>query len=358
MKTIKPPIMLIEDFLPSGCLMGLTSYPGVGKSWLAFEIMRAITTGTDFLGQFKVNIRGPVLFVGSDSSEFDYARQWTRLTREVPNAELNHAWFLCQSPFMLDDDEEVSRLIKTSLGYVVEQNVTTEHEDEETGEVYSHTADRTNFELIIFDTLSRLSRKNQNDNTEMEEVFRNIRDIAEATGAAVLVLHHNSKPSEHNDGGDWRGAMSQIGALDSWLQLVKPKKIVSGGSQIIGAQFKKFRGITPPDFSFNLDVNDPERASLSLSDVAVTNGQRFTADPLAMAIEELVRVNGGLTCAAYRNVLWPQFESESKSKGAFTVAVENRFRALVTSGTLTKSKNEEGKPVYEVPKPHEASADA
>src|SRR6266478_5519620 len=81
LRGVRPPRMLVTDFLPAGMLCGLTSAPGVGKTWLAMELARAVVTVTPAIGEFKVN-DGPhgVLFVGSDSSLADYARQWARLS--------------------------------------------------------------------------------------------------------------------------------------------------------------------------------------------------------------------------------------------------------------------------------------
>jgi len=78
---VKVPPMLIDPFLPAGCLGGLSGGPGVGKSWFALEACRAVATGTPFLGRFVVNTSKPVLYIGSDSSEFDYGRCWRRLTK-------------------------------------------------------------------------------------------------------------------------------------------------------------------------------------------------------------------------------------------------------------------------------------
>ena len=352
MRSIKAPIHIIEGFLPSGGVMGLTSYPGVGKTWLTMEVMRAITTGKPFLNRFPVNIPGAVLFVGNDASVYDYARQWSRLTSEISNEELKHAWFLCQSGFMLDDDEEVSRLIKTSLEYVVEKDVLTEMEDEETGEMYSHRADRTNFEVIIFDTLSRLCRANQNDNTEMEEVFRNVRDIAEATGAAIILLHHNSKPNEHNEGTDWRGAMSQIGALDSWVQLTRQKQskadaILTTGSYLVSAQFKKFRGITPDDFGFRMEVGNPDNATLIASDEPITLADELTQGKLALDIRKTIEMQPHLPAIAYRNALYTKYADDFKTRRTFDKAVENRIAACVKKELIVKTRND-GETTYSI----------
>ena len=279
--SIEPPPMIIDDVLPAGGIMGITSFPGVGKSWLCMEIARAVCGEKKFLGHFDT-LPGSVLFVGSDSSEYDYARQWTRLSAtdealfsvhasEIPDAErdlrletengpdwrigpFHSARFLLQSDFMFENIDTVRRLISTCLTF--EYGPYEDHYDD-TGE-FEGNYRRTGFRVIVFDTLSKLTTANQNDNSEMENVFRNIRLIAEATGAAIVLLHHNSKKNEFNEGSDWRGAMSQIGALDSWIQLSSSPN----SKHHVKVQFKKFRGITPANFAYQMLVNDSRTASL------------------------------------------------------------------------------------------------
>ena len=342
---IRPPAMQIENFLPVGGVMGLTSYPGVGKTWLAMEIARAVASGTPFLGRNTAQ-RGGVLFVGSDSSLEDYARQWTRLTQATPDAAevYEPVRFLVQSTFMFEDRDEIRKLIATHRKFEWgETHITDDGPERESG-----------FHVIVFDTLSRLTRANQNDNTEMEEVFRNIRMLAEATNAAIILLHHNSKKSEFNDGADWRGAMSQIGALDSWVQLTPhPTK-----KHLIGVQYKKFRGITPADFAYTMNVDDPKQATLVASDEPVTRGQRLTSDTSAKAILDHVKAHPGQRAIEIENALYEQFK-ESFSKPKWKTCVNNRLTALVVSETVVKYQNPQGKAVYrEATKPDKTGADA
>jgi hypothetical protein len=330
--SIPPPPMLIEDVLPRGGVMGITSYPGVGKSWLALEMCRALSTGEKFLGHFPSKV-GSALFVGSDSSLYDYARQWQRLgrtqraefaeqTRDADPQQMESAFgpdwnlgvfnsmrFLIQSSFMIDDFDQVRRLIKTC--YLFEHGPLEAHYESDrdllTGEENEEFVDMARprgYDLIVFDTLSRLSRANQNDNTEMENVFRNVRLIAESTGAAVVLLHHNSKPSEYNDGSDWRGAMSQIGALDSWIQLSPGKQ----RKERIHVQYKKFRGITPDDFTYLMEVSQPEIASLTHieGEEAVT----ASSDGICLSLLGWFQNNkheGGASVADLANALFPEY---------------------------------------------------
>jgi AAA domain-containing protein len=337
----KAPPMLIESFLPAGGVMGITSYPGVGKTWLTLEIVRAISTGQKFLGKFE-GIRGGVLFVGSDSSVYDYARQWKRLTSLAEGAhEFDSARFLLQSPFMFDNVDEVRRLIKTCRTFEWGEP---ELRGEGTADVI--LARRKGVDVIVFDTLSRLARANQNDNTEMEEVFRNIRIISELTGAACILLHHNAKKSEYNDGSDWRGAMSQIGALDSWCHLTPSRK----DKYLVGVEYKKFRGIQPEDFAYRMDVNDPLVAKIIASEEPVTMQQRLNHDPLAEAIHEAVLREPGRSGPELRESLWPQFEATNSfpNKVAFVKGVDNRLRTLSSRSRIIKTYKE-GTPIYGAP---------
>jgi len=297
------PPMLIEDFLPEASVMGMTALPGVGKSWLVMEAMRAVATGTKFLNEFQA-AQGGVLFIGSDSSLYDYARQWRRLTHNEylsfhtvgeedveENIPYDSVRWLIQSPFLFEDAKEVCNLIKTHEAFqhgepapVYKVRYETDEEDPdgppiEIREQVDEDCQR-GFKLIVFDTLSRLTHAQQNDNTEMERVFGNIRLICEETRAAVILVHHNSKPSEFNDGSDWRGAMAQIGALDSWVNLSSKKN----EKAIVQCAFKKFRGITPENFRFRMNVTEEETASLVYTDACASFFDDSEDGPLPIAI--------------------------------------------------------------------------
>jgi hypothetical protein len=306
---VAPPDMLVDGLIVAGAITGITSYPGVGKTWFALELASAVSTGRPFLGRFDVR-RRPILFVGADASFPDYAQQWRKLTQAAYSEALSageenpyeHTKFLIQTDFTFDQREHIVRLIRTANEY---QWTHDRYEIVQTdeGEREELVPGARGFGLIVFDTLSKLTHANQNDNTEMENVFRNIRLIAEKTGAAILLLHHNSKRSEYNSGEDWRGAMSQIGALDGWFQLSKKK------DNHIQLTIQKFRGLTPEPFWYTLEV-DEVSAALKVaeepSEVAfddgvesavvtwlAADGQRgmaFTTTDIAKAIWESVNL--------------------------------------------------------------------
>ena len=357
LQSLPEPKMLIENFLPVNSVVGVTAAPGVGKTWLMMELMRSACVGK-FLGEFKWTLDLPrILFVGSDASMYDYARQWRRIYAEQRALEdkidAANLWkapegvhdsrpadlqidFLLQSSFMLDDLGEVLRLIKTAeTRYIPGEYHTTVHdvaysvgedewEVEQEQDIQVIREERRGWNVIVFDTLSRLTRANQNDNTEMENVFRNIRFIAEQTGATCILLHHNSKKSEHNGGEDWRGAVAQIGALDCWLQL-RPTK---NNKYIISAEFKKFRGLTPEPFLYHMNVNTAGPASLQ--HVQNKTGRTVNYDLMTQHLYEFISASD--TPVSRKEIadgIWTKVADLCKGdRAVFSMRLKERLKAL------------------------------
>jgi len=336
-----PPPMVVQDMLPAGSVIGLTSPPGTGKTWLALELMRAVSGGAAALGQYPSD-EGGVLFIGSDSSIFDYARQWKRLTladriewNEAPEENrgprpFQNVRWLIQSDFALDRAETVARVIKTHQQFEwATQPIHLKYDlwSEEEGRFIEGEEPfwPSGFRLIVMDTFSRVYMGNQNDAAETDRAMAHARLIAEATGAAVLLLHHNAKKSEYNDGETWRGSSAMQGSLDAWLNLTQAKN----DKYLIRGAWKKFRGLTPDDFDYRMDVLDPRRARLTFVD-AIDAGAKLEADPLSVALIALLAQNPkGLEVGAIRTQLWAQFSDLWKSEASFKTAIKNR-----TSGNL------------------------
>jgi hypothetical protein len=304
------------------------------------------------MGEFQAQ-PGGVLFIGSDASIHDYAYQWRRLTHDeyaaamVPDEDgyLHNPYISCrwlmQSSFTLENPHEICKVIKThesfTAGPLVETVTGDEwvDDDSERGGYFIPKHDMLSeyvgFKLIVLDTFSRLFRGNQNDAAEVEKAMGHMKLIAEATGAAVLVLHHNSKPTEFNDGTDARGSSAFVGALDGWLNLTAKK----GDKHYLRGTWKKFRGITPPDFDYRQEVMDPTRASLKFLDLV--EPQAGGGDNLTQGMLELLAsVDEPLTAADIRTRLWPTFRDIWKDEQSFTRAINNRTYGTNRPATVEK----------------------
>lgn len=328
-----PPVeFLIEGILPLYSVVGLTGFPGTGKTWLAMEAARAVATGDKFLGKFPVK-RAPVLFVGNDASFLDYAQQWRRLTIEeyadyeqsIIDGDRNtnpfdmHVHFLLQSDFNLDDTTQIGRIIRTSHEVLGDPDYAVVKDDEGNETMVEVT--QRNFGLIVLDTLSKMTRTNEISNTDRDVVMEHIRVIAEATGATVLVLHHNTMPGEFRTGEEWRGGGAQFASLDAHFHLTAKNKA------LIEFKTKKMRGLTPPTFFFDLNVHEPGGASLDYNDL-----QPDAPAAGELIVEELIgvlkrRENAPTTKQEFANELWSKHGAEYADFKAFQRFVTNTLTA-------------------------------
>jgi len=67
--------------------------------------------------------------------------------------------------------------------------------------------------LIVFDTLSRIHRMDENSNSDMSNLLSRLEQLAERTGASVLFLHHVSKGSARDGLADQQQAARGASAL-------------------------------------------------------------------------------------------------------------------------------------------------
>jgi hypothetical protein len=259
------PPSLIEGLVSRYGITGLSADPGVGKTFLAIEMLRSVVTGTPFLGHFPTK-RGGVLFVGQDCSILEYARQMRKTTR------LDYARL--QPP----DDDDAGNPFDEFVRWWIHPGISLERPDH-IEELIAHarrvpTPDDANepepyfnYEtrqweykdhppaaaLIVLDVLSMMHGVSENANDEMLLVFKNIRRVSDETGAAIAVLHHHSYASELH-GGRWRGASSQLQTLDGHLELRRGR----GPAKRIWCTTKKFRGIAMPPFAYTMDATETD----------------------------------------------------------------------------------------------------
>lgn len=270
MFSVPPPEMLVEGFLPKSQVTAIVSYPGVGKTWVSLALGQAVATQTPFLGHFPINKMGNVVFVGQDSSINDYGVQLRKLIgtqydefeEEIRNGfrETNpfedKLHFIIDPGFLFESESAVLRMVKTLRGVVHGESL----------ELYeggrARVVGESGTDLVIFDTYSSMTRINQNDNTLTEINFRNLRLIARLTGAAVVLLHHNAKRTEYNEGESFRGASAGEAAIDNWFNLIKPPR---GAKDRYLVKVKRFRGMRPDDFHYFLKV-DKQHAHLTYDD--------------------------------------------------------------------------------------------
>lgn len=182
-----PPVAWVIDRLIPNGLTILSAQPGSFKTWLLLDIAIAVSQGGKFLDGYQATSSG-VLIVDEENSP---SMIQTRLRMLGEHSTLNIQFFIEQG-FKLTD-ETVNKIINTC-----------------------HIND---IGLVTFDSLVRLHDKNENDATQMAEVFNQLRKITKAD-INVLITHHNRKSGgDDNPSQAMRGSSDILASVDCHLAL-------------------------------------------------------------------------------------------------------------------------------------------
>jgi hypothetical protein len=183
------PKWLVEGLIQESTICMLAGPGGLGKSFLALAIARAMASGGPFFG--KRTQPGKTLYVvGEGAAAFgDRLRAWDAAhpSLEVPSDGIVY----------------------------IEQGVNLK--DPSSVETLARMVDEGDYSLVILDTLSQLAYlDNENNNAEVALTFRAIKSIRDAReGTSILVLDHTPV-----NGGKVRGATSKRDNSDTVIMAI------------------------------------------------------------------------------------------------------------------------------------------
>lgn len=173
----EPVRWLLEPLIPEGAFVLLAGTPGSYKSFIALDIARAVATGESF-AQLGVARPRDVLYVDLENPRNVIAARKEFLG--IPSAPRLRYWGRWSKlPFFGVDSREL-------LAYAAAEKP-----------------------LLIFDSLVRFHRSDENSNSEMSKVMGDFLALSRA-GATVLLLHHAGKDAAKNA----RGAIEVEAAPD------------------------------------------------------------------------------------------------------------------------------------------------
>lgn len=230
---IPPKSFLVSTFIPSSSFGMVFAPRGIGKSWFAFGLAKAIATGADtFLG-WQIHDKGSVLFVDGEMSLVDLKERTKLLfgAQGSPKFHIMPSEQLYQNgcPICLDMPQEHQAILQL-LDYMEQQ-----------GEKPK---------LIVLDNLSTLRRGvNENDNSETEKLLSFLIKLRHL-GYAVLVIHHTNKAGEQ------RGASIIEVPMDYVIRLAHPDKGEAAFKKgaCFNVQFTKVRNKEPQNRDFTCEL--------------------------------------------------------------------------------------------------------
>lgn len=197
---IDEPNDIIKGLIRETSLSMLVGEEGCGKSIFAMNLALAIATGQDsFLG-YKIMKHGKVLYL---NNELPFGECLSRFKKMIHLDNLEKTSKI--------DDFIIPDRIPDFSDYKIEL-------DYKCGQMKPI--------LVILDCLYWAHNSNENDNSEMKNILRQLMHLRDTHHLAILVIHHTKKGTKsepmHND--NIRGASVLAGASDSILQLKRSFK--------------------------------------------------------------------------------------------------------------------------------------
>ncbi len=192
------PSLLGEGLIPKGGIVLLSGEGGVGKSTLAVQLalsLGAVSDASDahadFLG-FRISEPARVLYVQREGNRHSFR---ARLAVAAASLGAGAALLDVSAP---PDSRRISDW--TSLQAEIELKAS---------------------DLAVIDTISRFALFDENSSKDWKEkVFLPAEAVAQATGCAILFIHHWGKPADNRDGRHrTRGTSAMVDDCDSAIRL-------------------------------------------------------------------------------------------------------------------------------------------
>jgi len=247
----------IDSLVPAGTLTLLIGKDKIGKTLFAMEMIRAVRSGTPFLGQFPA-AQGEVIALFLDDP--------TGLVRERLVERLG-----------LSDD---------GLAVATHLDADTDHPPRLLDALANEAAARRPA-LIIVDALYVLlkGREQLQQAGEMVPLMRRLDRIAEESGAAVVLIHHPRKSDE-----EAAGSFVIRASAKSILTLSRPRdQDDGGGDPNTGRRLLHVEGKFLPEASYALGFGGPGQWRL------LGEAGQVRMEDLGAAVEAEVSRQPGLT---------------------------------------------------------------
>lgn len=230
----QPPIdWVVERLFCAGSVSLVVGEGGSKKTWSMLDMAVCVALGVDWLG-FPTQ-QSPVLFVDEESGQRRLARRLGDVMRGHGADDKTPIWYTCLVGFNYREGPEDLGELQTLVS-------------------------GSGARLVVIDALADVMiGGDENSVKDVQPVFHGLRQVAEATDVAIVMMHHSNKA------GSYRGSTAMHGAVD--LLLMMDSK---AGENYIAFDVEKARDVEPHKFAatgnwspdmFNLTVASPPAAS-------------------------------------------------------------------------------------------------
>jgi hypothetical protein len=206
----EPVEWLVESIIPKRAFVALFAPPASWKSFIALDLAEAIATGREWMG-YKIPKKGAVLFISGEGHGGMGAR--VKACKIQNNSPDGANLYVIRAQINIRSSQEDFDALTSAINELVAQI------DEP-------------LEIIILDTLMRMSGGNFNENSseDMGGFISQTGKLQQLYNCALMVIHHSGK---HIKG--LRGHSSLLGAVDTELEIQRQDSVInSADTSVIG----------------------------------------------------------------------------------------------------------------------------
>lgn len=187
---------LIDKILPATGITMFVGESGVGKSFIATEIVRSLIEQDIFLDHFEVKSKAPILIIDKENG----LRRIQKRMRDmgVPESE---DIYLLKYPEQFTLDDEKIEFLQSISDFIKEKQI----------------------KVVILDSFVDVVIGSENDSGDTSKVFNAIKSIA--SDVCWVILHHDAKPiprTQRTAGQKTRGSSNIIAQVDNQFYIEKP----------------------------------------------------------------------------------------------------------------------------------------
>lgn len=211
LKNIKKPRYLVQGILTEGACGFIAGEPKCYKSWIGLDLALSVATGADFLGQFRVQDPGPVLYIQEEDPaptlKSRSAKIW--VNKSTDKFELVHTPDEAGLYWLPPEQDE---LFDPNINAYIQQGVVLSSEPWQMwlDETLAKGMDGEPYRLLIIDTLMMTAGEvDENRAQEMTtKIFKPLKTLSRKYNVAVQVIHHMGKSDKMRPGQRMLGSVA------------------------------------------------------------------------------------------------------------------------------------------------------
>jgi len=174
---------LVDGIMPRTTTGIVAGEPGIGKTWIVMDFVLALASGAKWLDRFET-IASKVLVVDEENAHVLIRRRYVSLAwRYKEFGKLDNIDFLVGNSIDITPLEHRTKGLQASSDFTMLYN----------------TIATGGYEVVVFDSLTRMHHADENDSSRMSAVFGYVKRLMDDLGVSCLFTHHFNKSKGHNN---------------------------------------------------------------------------------------------------------------------------------------------------------------